>query len=264
MRHIEKDYSDISVSLSNDKFQKHFEGIKSGKFKNISGDYYAANDVAEKLKSLYKNKCAYCETIEHEPDIEHYRPQSKYKLLAYEWSNLIPACNKCNKNKGAKFPVTEKYFGNETNAKKLNEKENPEILNPEIDFPKEHFKFNIAGEIQGITDQAEQTINICKLNRDTLIENRLSLIKSLFKSLKKVIYNFDNSVSKNKTDFKNNLIFEIKEISEKMEIEEKYSLAIWYLYEKDFNNFLTKYIPNKTQRIYVKKAYEIFKKLKQN
>ncbi len=258
MRHKEKDYSDIPVSLSDDEFQKHFKRIKSGEIPNISGKYYAAKDVKVKLKQIYSGKCSYCERpIGHET-IEHYRPCDKYRLLAYEWSNLLPACYKCNNSKRAQFPVETRYFGNETNAKVLNIKENPEILNPEIDFPKDHFEFTIAGEMIGITNRAQQTINICQLNRSILVNERLQKIKDIFKSINFVIADFIASETRNGDDLKNNLIRRIREIPVKMHDNKAYSLTIWYMYEKEFDKFLLEYIPNKTQRDYVKKAYEIF------
>ncbi len=226
MRHIEKDYSKIPDSLSNKKFQKHFTGIKSGKFKNISGDYYAANDVKEDLKSLYNNKCAYCETKLRKPEIEHYRPTSIYRLLAYEWSNLLFSCHECNLNKREKFPVSQKYDGTETNAKKLNEYEEPILLNPEIDYPKSHFKFNISGEIQGITYRAKQTINILKLNEDTLVNQRKKIIENIFQEIKDVFFDFIESKSRNKEDLQNNLKRRIKKIPQMMQMDKIFSLTV--------------------------------------
>ena len=65
--------------------------------KKISSRFYRADDVLRKLKHLYHCKCAYCESEEPNPVIEHYRPQKQitgiprnthkgYYWLVYEWT----------------------------------------------------------------------------------------------------------------------------------------------------------------------------------
>ncbi|OQX98071.1 MAG: hypothetical protein B6I24_06540 [Bacteroidetes bacterium 4572_128] len=44
---------------------------------NIKSSIYGAKDVRCKLKNLYQNKCAYCESFEPEFEIEHYRPKKQ-------------------------------------------------------------------------------------------------------------------------------------------------------------------------------------------
>ncbi|MGB0932388.1 MAG: hypothetical protein ACPGVB_16520, partial [Chitinophagales bacterium] len=71
--------------------------------------------VRETLKTIYHNKCAYCESIEAKPEIEHYRPKKGvkgiihdgYYWLCYEWTNLIPSCRYCNTEggKGDYYPI---------------------------------------------------------------------------------------------------------------------------------------------------------------
>jgi hypothetical protein len=100
---------------------KIYKGLKNNK--NAAG----FGDVQQALKDLYHNKCAYCESPEFEPQIEHYRPKKGlmkknsalewkkvtthkgYYWLCYEWSNLVPTCSKCNgfRGKGTKFPLLD-------------------------------------------------------------------------------------------------------------------------------------------------------------
>ncbi len=72
---INKNTDNIPISLSNESFKKHYIKFIENKVKT-SGRYYSAEDVKLNLKSTYKNKCAYCESIENKPDTEHYRPKS--------------------------------------------------------------------------------------------------------------------------------------------------------------------------------------------
>ncbi|NQZ10190.1 MAG: hypothetical protein HRT35_23820 [Algicola sp.] len=53
--------------------------------------------------------------------------------------------------------------------------EKPHLLHPEVDFPEQHFEFEVDSENKGISIKAidnnlrgEQTIAICKLNRESL------------------------------------------------------------------------------------------------
>src|ERR1700761_6445535 len=53
--------------------------------------------VAITLKDLYNNKCAYCEKLCYDPEVEHFRPKNRvtgqhrnplgYYWLCYEWTN---------------------------------------------------------------------------------------------------------------------------------------------------------------------------------
>ena len=139
----------------------------------------AWNDISviSKLKELYHSKCAYCETKTNDLVINHYRPKSKYPWLKNEWSNLLPACIKCNENKGERFPingiqVTDKNGDHKANSKKyLDEK--PLILNPEIDTPENHLFFMFSGQIKGRSEREEGMITILDLNRIELINSRL-------------------------------------------------------------------------------------------
>jgi uncharacterized protein (TIGR02646 family) len=83
------------------------------------------------LFDAFLGKCAYCEVqfvLDQTGDVEHFRPKAGvvdehdqrvdhpgYYWLAYEWSNLLPSCSKCNRltktkdgrrvGKGERFPV---------------------------------------------------------------------------------------------------------------------------------------------------------------
>ena len=186
----------IPDSLTNEKFKKHFKKFRNKKVQ-VSGIYYGAKDVRKSLEDAYNNKCAYCETIDFKPEIEHYRPKTKYKYLCYEWTNLMPACHNCNHSKSNKFPVIneisiEEFEKTGMALSELNEKEQPHILNPETDNPKEHFKFNTSGEIYSNTKKGKITICICKLNDKTLIYRRKKAYNALLDIVKMAKLNNDN------------------------------------------------------------------------
>jgi uncharacterized protein (TIGR02646 family) len=232
--------SEIPNSLKNEECINSFleiNDLNNSKHKEkIKPKIYCASDVYIMLKYLYNNKCAYCESYESEPQIEHYRPKKQvtgiqrivhegYYWLSYEWSNLLPACHDCNKSgaKGNEFPIEgNRVFHplyklnkeidlekNLLNSDYLNN-EKPLLLNPENQGfdPFIYFKFDITGIIKEKPDkktfefrQAKETIRIVKLNRDNLYLNyRKIKIEELFQEKIKpifVYYRIENNLTKN-------------------------------------------------------------------
>lgn len=149
-------------------------------------------------------KCAYCEqsSMNHPGAVDHYAPKSEiheliadgkekghtsnvkdretrqicttgYWWLAYEWSNWLFACERCNTGwKRCLYPVREK-------ARKLpprqRVRETPLLLNPfgRVD-PARHLRFNALGEIVAHkgSDRGEATIRTCGLDRGSLRQAR--------------------------------------------------------------------------------------------
>ena len=112
--------------------------------------------------------CAYCEVRTDggttSPQIDHFRPRSRYKHLTFKWDNLMYACRRCNKKKCDKFP--EDIGG---------------YVSPADPCCAGYFDYDIkTGEIKAksdIKDQAlkvriEQTICDLDLNSDTLCRDR--------------------------------------------------------------------------------------------
>lgn len=118
------------------------------------------HEVKSSLKDLFENRCAYCETeLASNFSVTHHRPISNatnlngiadyahYVWLAYEWENLYPACNNCNRKKANLFPVKGKRGEFGTPIKKLRETEQGTILDPCYDrdiedhFDRQSFDF---------------------------------------------------------------------------------------------------------------------------
>lgn len=157
--------------------------------------------MRDSLKTIFHNKCVYCECIENKPEIEHYRPKKGvsedpahqgYFWLCYEWTNLLPSCRYCNTEggKGNKFqisgnrvfsaPIEGTLFNTDRCKLTSNELvgESPMLLNPEIDNVEYCFSFKINGEMIGIDvpGRGKYTINTCNLNRDNLLFKRQKVI----------------------------------------------------------------------------------------
>jgi len=142
--------------------------------------------------SVYQNfngKCAYCETkiSKRVDNIDHYRPNNGirsrehyypdlYWWLTYEWHNLLYVCRECKQYKANYFPVE----GNRANASNRNtEIEYPLLINPCEDDPSQHFKLSLKGEFKGLTDKGIQTIELLKLNRNSLISRRSKAMRKV-------------------------------------------------------------------------------------
>lgn len=66
---------------------------------NLGGNSISKEEVAE-TKAYFGGKCAYCGTANEEIDLDHAIPINKKKLGEHKLGNLVPACKKCNNEKG--------------------------------------------------------------------------------------------------------------------------------------------------------------------
>ena len=145
--------------------------------------------IKDHLASIFRGKCAYCESklLHITPgDVEHYRPKSKvtdcpghpgYYWLAYDTSNLLLSCELCNRGGGKmnQFPVIDNVWSRSPDD---GVQEQPLLINPYVDEPKEHFAFappvgNVSvGTIRGTTERGDRTAEVCQLRRTELNDRR--------------------------------------------------------------------------------------------
>lgn len=245
MRRIQKDYLAPPSFL----YDKAAEQQKQGAITTRKGNTYTSyshKTVRDKLtdKLLYGNKCAYCEQCCEDLEIEHYRPKDGgYYWLGNEWSNLLIACSKCNKKKGAKFPTIHRQYvplesDNLNYAILPTDKrllyELPLILNPELfdsdGEPTLHFGFDKDAVIYGKTLEGIFTINVCQLNRDWLVKERKKLLDTLFKQLEEacLMWEVNNLTDKG---IKEVIIKTFNQICNAQEKDNPFSLWGKYLFE---------------------------------
>jgi uncharacterized protein (TIGR02646 family) len=220
MIHITKDLSKVPTKLT-DKKTDFENAITSKKYQKES---YKV--VQKNLIDLYNDKCAYCETSlkNNFRAVEHYRPKNSnvkifrkcdtthgYYWLALSWSNLVLSCSYCNSYKGCCFDIknTAKRvgFNNETFetihaiTKQYNKDEEPLLIHPEIDKPEAFIAFDINGKIKKNNPRISYTVDICKLNRDDLIELRMTILNEFRKKLNTSFNTFEASKSRNLISF---------------------------------------------------------------
>lgn len=142
---------------------------------------------------VFGRRCAYCEGKsggQAFPRGEHWRPKGPgaedqhpgYWWLAYEWTNLLPSCERCNNVKGARFPVEgQRVFeqGDATTVEALDALERPLLLHPlRNEDPEDHLGFDEFGGIyaKGESPLGKETIRVLGLDRGDLVEERFDAI----------------------------------------------------------------------------------------
>jgi hypothetical protein len=224
----------------------------------------------DELMKLYHNKCAICERDRGtELQVDHYRPkkprdnktnteynQPGYYWLAYEWSNLIPLCSKCNQKKSNKFPLAGWNHKNRIinhidtlgilgfapySIAWLQYYEKPLLINPECDLtPERHFSIKRDGKMIGRTEEGIETIIICDLNRKDLRRERLKIRAKYVNGIKTAFDDFaiNNDISELKGELKG--VF--KRIKRNCHIDEPHSFYHVYLYQY-FDYFIDSKLP---------------------
>ncbi|TAE31633.1 MAG: hypothetical protein EAZ91_07290 [Cytophagales bacterium] len=157
---------------------------------------YGHKSVKEALIGLQKDKCCFCQgfvTDTSYGDVEHFRPKGGYQQseqqslqkpgyywLAYDFSNLFFACQKCNEvYKRNYFPLADesKRALSHTNDCLL---EDSLILHPELDNPEDHITF--VDEVVKSRNQSvkgRETIKRTGLDREKLNDSRLEYLETL-------------------------------------------------------------------------------------
>lgn len=152
-----------------DNYKKWGREYKENKFQFSKHNKY--NEIRKHLELLTNNHCSFCDGhplgAQSRKTVEHFRPKSKFPLLAFVWHNLFICCDSCQSAKGDKF--------------------DKKLLKPDRDeYCFSHFFIYIRyeGKIKinpnaSNDDQqrAGMTIELYDLNRKDLMDSRKLLFK---------------------------------------------------------------------------------------
>lgn len=141
------------------------------------------------LYDLFHGKCGYCETkidSYNSGVIDRFRPhngvrnkkeyfEDLYWWLTYSWKNLIYSCQECSRYKANYFPISGERV---TSKNTFFEQEKRLLLNPCLDKVEE-FLIHKHGHLSSNTDEGVQTIELLKLNRKSLTNNRALAISEI-------------------------------------------------------------------------------------
>lgn len=176
------------------------DDIRKGNPINVDKNKKVWQTLKDFLVYLFHGKCAYCEgrfLAGSYLDVEHYRPKAEvtlnrqrssivkivdhndeevkhpgYYWLAYDPQNLLLACEICNRGeKKNQFPIRGPRACCPDDPL---DDESPLLLNPyRVKKPAHHFQvFGEAenpGFLEGISEEGKETIEVCGLNRDSLV-----------------------------------------------------------------------------------------------
>ena len=183
--------------------EKHNQKIAAGERSSPKGRVYKGEDYGIK-ESIYFNpdgpfhgKCAYCGkkiASTQYGDVEHFRPKDDvsdenfndivghpgYYWLCYDWKNLLPSCELCNRKstttenviigKHTRFPV--RNFRATRPGEEVQEE--PLLIHPIFEDPSEHIEVDATGVLyaKNGSDRGRTCINIFGLNYRDLPNER--------------------------------------------------------------------------------------------
>ena len=166
----------------------------------FSGKIYGATDVRSALRKIHHGKCAFCESLLPQTTaghVEHFRPKGEvqqdvgkplmkpgYYWLAYDWSNLLLACEWCNSRaKRRLFPLDDESKRCRSHRQKIT-RESPLLLDPSKDEPTKHLTFAEEYVLaKGGSRKGGKSIKVYRLDDPGLTEERRKKL-ALFRALR--------------------------------------------------------------------------------
>jgi hypothetical protein len=157
---------------------------------------YGHPDVKDALRLAQHDKCGFCESkVSHVAfgDVEHFRPKAGYRSasgapltnpgyfwLAYDWNNLLFACEPCNRrHKGSLFPLVDEAVRARGPSDDIT-REAPLFIDPSTEDPslyvgfRQEFAYAVGGSARG-----RETILALGLDRAELVERRRDRLSKL-------------------------------------------------------------------------------------
>lgn len=207
-RHAGKTETEAAI----DAYAAHLAGGRAAAEFRFEFSRYKEDDVRASLDQLFHGKCAYCEQryAGTQPmDVEHWRPKGEvqpadgpafkpgYYWLAATWTNLLPSCIDCNRErrqfdaqrgeqfvlgKANRFPLADeatRVRSHDHDPGFSGGTEEVLLLNPCIDDPADHVDFTDDGVVLGRTERGRASIQVYALNRSELVRDRLAVVRTL-------------------------------------------------------------------------------------
>lgn len=135
---------------------------------HVSGGYRAFRPY---VRADFSRRCAYClmdEFLaggEENFEMDHFRPKSRFPGLQDDFYNIYYACHPCNQMKRDCWPPDDL----EARGIKIVDLCNDEFAT--------HFRMVADGTWDGLSESAQYTIEILRLNREHLVKIRQMLQK---------------------------------------------------------------------------------------
>ena len=205
MINVDKDLTNVPASLDNVTTQRRRnELIKAGEYihENKYHSRYKQPDVKQRLKKLYRGKCAFCEQCIEQFQVEHFRPKSTYYWLAYSWDNLLAVCPTCNLTKRDYFEVANQRMSLADTkgalerihhlAAEYNEREGNQLIHPEKEEVRARLSFGKDGSVRSEDERVASTIHACGLGRNDLRDRRKEVWDDLERKLNSRFFEYQS------------------------------------------------------------------------
>ncbi len=146
--------------------EKYAETRRSSDFRWRQYNKMGYDNLVEKLSAMTKEHCSFCDAYpmirRMKRTVEHFRPKTKFPLIAYKWNNLFLCCGLCQE-KGDEFD--EKLLKPDDDAYSFDEFF---VINWDTGELKPNKGQSIDNQIR-----AEITIKLYRLNKNGKPEDRL-------------------------------------------------------------------------------------------
>src|SRR5271156_84357 len=157
------------------RWTARFERIRAGSHGGDWATRAAKKTIGVALRGLAHGKCVYCESplgVTVDLEVDHYVAKTVAPHLAFEWSNLLPACRLCNR---------PKLDHDHANALLKPDEEDPEPffwIHPDTGKLEPHPALNVPDR-----HRAEETIRLCNLQRAALCTRRIDILNRVHRWL---------------------------------------------------------------------------------
>lgn len=149
-----------------------FQSTQTAAFKSTGASVWNEDFIKKALLAFSNDKCCYCEANINEEskymEVEHFYDKNTYPDDVLEWTNLLPACKRCNTTKG----------DHDTKA--------APIINPTLQDPKDHLAYKVY-RIRAKDALGRMTIDTLNLNnQNRLVKKRYEIGNALIEKLEEL------------------------------------------------------------------------------
>lgn len=197
------------------------------KFIQTQDSVWNHREIRGNLLSSSYEKCAYCECLLNEEskymEVEHFRDKKHNPLLVVVWSNLLPACKRCNGKKGT------------------HDVDDEPIVNPYEDQPRQHL-YTKNYRLKAKTQIGTNTIDALSLNdKERLVIARFDIgekVQELISSAKDRLDSYLISPSKIRS---NKLVSIVENLLKESQKKSEYAActATVLLGDSEFQNIIS-------------------------
>lgn len=165
-------------------------------FKATGQNVWNISWLKQALLELSNNKCCYCECdIKEESkymEVEHFQDKNHYPDEVMEWSNLLPACKRCN------------------GAKSNHDVIKDPIINPFLDIPSDHLSFRLY-RFKKRDEKGKNTIDVVNLNHPERAVNKRYEVGQALEDLIDIAFDRLISYKENSLTIRKNKLLNIVE-----------------------------------------------------